>query len=64
MPKYYPNPICRECAYKIGGSAPEGHVCGFWEAECDVCKEVKSVTAARDWRYPSIDIPKSQIPNQ
>ncbi len=64
MPKYYPNPICSDCADKIGGRMPEGHICGWWESECDVCKEVKSVTAARDWRYPSIDIPKSQIPNQ
>ena len=35
MPKYYPNPICSDCAQKIGGRMPEGYICTWWEAECD-----------------------------
>jgi len=42
--------ICSKCGNKYG-SMPEGHVCGWWQATCDICGEETGCTAPRDYRY-------------
>lgn len=48
----YPTWVCFECAQKVGGKFPEGHLATWHIDICDVCKETKSVTEPRDFGYP------------
>lgn len=48
----YPSWICTECAYRHGGTMPEGHLATWHIGTCGVCGKEKEVTQPRDFRYP------------
>lgn len=53
--------VCRECGHKAM-EMPENkgkrpfQVSTFHNGKCDVCKEIKSVTEARDYMYPVFEV--------
>lgn len=44
--------ICAECANKLGGTWPDGHVATFAFTICDCCGERKSTCDVGDWNWP------------
>jgi len=44
--------LCSECANKLGGKWPEGHVATFHFGDCDVCGKNKSLANVGDWNWP------------
>jgi len=44
--------ICNECATKLGGLVPEGHVCTAHQARCPICDETATLHNVGDWDWP------------
>lgn len=43
--------ICSECAQAKGGKWPEGHCATAHEGQCDICDNIKVLTARNDWHW-------------
>lgn len=44
--------ICMDCARRLDGEMPEGHLATWNEWECGVCGKIKQTTEPRDFRWP------------
>ena len=44
--------LCAECAERLGGVWPEGHMATMHSGKCDCCGETKSLAAHDDWNWP------------
>lgn len=55
MTDKYPAWTCHDCAIKVGGSMPEGHIATWHDSVCPVCGKSKPVTEPRDFHYPQFE---------
>ena len=53
---YYPSPLCRDCGKKLRTNEPQDMAITCWISECDVCKEIKSVTSSRHYGCPKVEV--------
>lgn len=44
--------LCTDCAEKIGGRWPKGHVATIHVGICDSCGEPKALAHHDDWDWP------------
>jgi hypothetical protein len=48
-----PDILCSECAIRVGGQWPEGHIGTSNLDFCGICEEFKETCDKRDWYWPN-----------